>query len=585
MCGIVGIVGTDAAPGLVERMTQTLRHRGPDRQRTWSGRGVELGHTRLAILDLSPAGDQPMTLGPLTITYNGEIYNFRELRSELPGPFHSDCDTEVLLHLFEREGARSLQRLCGMFAFAIWDESSGRLFAARDRLGIKPFYYRELEGGGLAFASEIKALLELGRPAVDITALRDYLTYKYVPEPKSIYSGIRQLPPGHTLIWADGQSRIERYWTPANLPAIDDSDQAVERLGELLSDIVPAHTIADVPVAVFLSGGIDSTTLVGHLEHARTVTLGTDIARRDEAPYARQIAEHFGTEHEEEVATGVDLDEALETIPRVFDEPFGDTGAWATYLVSRLARRHSTVALSGEGGDELFCGYQWYTKWLTQGSSAVQRALATVLPPFSGAGRSSQRRSLHGLELYGAFLGPFTPQQRQALLGPALAIDGYDDLWHFRRHWRKDLAPIKRMQWADLHTFLPGDLLTKVDRSSMAHSLEVRPPFLDHRLVEFALAVDADLLRDVRGNKGKLIVRRLMEPRIPPGFFDRPKRGFNLPFKSWVGRRRGLLEAALDRLADARVIRRPRRPALTNEQVWTLLTLDSWLVQSGATVR
>ncbi len=582
MCGIVGIVGSDSDPELIERMTHSLRHRGPDRQRTWAAEGVRLGHTRLSILDLSEAGDQPMALGPYTLTYNGEIYNFRELRSELPGPFRSTSDTEVLLHLFARHGAGCLERLQGMFAFAVWDASAGRLLAARDRLGIKPLYYRELESG-LAFASEIKALLELGRPTVDPTALRDYFTYKYVPEPKSIYAGIRQLPPGHWLTW-DGQLRIERYWTPRAETVFTDEGEAVERLGELLGEIVPAHTIADVPVAVFLSGGIDSTTLVGHLDRPRTVTLGTDIKRRDEAPFARQIAAHFGTEHHEDVAASLDLDEALDAIPRVFDEPFGDTGAWATFLVSRLARRQVKVALSGEGGDELFCGYQWYSKWLTQKSSRLYRALARLLPPFSGSGRSSQRRAARGLERYAAFLGPFTIEQRRHLLGPALAVDGYDDLWHFRRHWREDLEPVKRMQWADIHTFLPGDLLTKVDRSSMAHSLEVRPPFLDHRLVEFALAVDAPLLRDVPGNRGKLIVRKLMEPRIPPGFFDRPKRGFNLPFKDWVQKRPEIVSGALDRLADSRIIRRPRRPRLTNEQTWTLLTLDSWLRQTGATV-
>jgi asparagine synthase (glutamine-hydrolysing) len=582
MCGIVGIVGTGELPEpeLIERMTARLAHRGPDRQQTWSADGVQLGHTRLAILDLSEAGAQPMTAGPFTLTYNGEIYNFRQLRQRLPGPFRSDCDTEVLLHLFAREGARCLDHLRGMFAFAIWDASRHRLFAARDRLGIKPFYYRELPEG-LAFASEPKALLELGRPAIDHDALRDYLTYKYVPEPKSIFSGIRQLPPGHTLTW-DGGVRIERYWSPSASVEYADADEAVEQLGEMLETIVPEHTISDVPVAVFLSGGIDSTTIVGHLERPRTFTLGTDIRRRDEAPYARQIAEHFGTEHHEEVAGGVDLDEALETIPRVFDEPFGDTGAWATYLVSRLARKQVTVALSGEGGDELFCGYQWYSKWITQRSNPLMRTLAAGLPAFSGAGRSAQRRAASGLEKYAAFVGPFTAQQRRQLLGPALRSDGYDDYWHLRRHWREELEPIKRMQWADLHTFLPGDLLTKVDRSSMAHSLEVRPPLLDHRLVEFALALDPALLRDVRGDRGKLIVRKLMEPKIPPGFFDRPKRGFNLPFKSWVQRRSGLLDSALDRLADARLIRRPRRPALTNEQTWTLLTLDSWLRQNGA---
>ncbi|MDX1502244.1 MAG: asparagine synthase (glutamine-hydrolyzing) [Thermoanaerobaculia bacterium] len=581
MCGIVGIVGAPE-PAPLEQMTDDLAHRGPDDRGVWRGDGAEIGHTRLSILDLSTAGRQPMELGPHVLTYNGEIYNFRELRRSLPGPFLSDSDTEVLLHLLAHEGPGCLHRLRGMFALAIWDRRERRLFAARDRLGIKPLLYRELPGGGLAFASEIRPLLELGRPPVDRTALRDYFTYKYVPEPKTIYQGIRKLPPAHCLTWQSGRLEVRRWWEPASRPPVVDPDAAIEELGELLAQAVPEHTVSDVPVAVFLSGGIDSTTIVAHLDRPRTFTLGTDVKRRDESVHARRIAEHFGTRHQEATAGAVDLDEALDTIPRIFGEPFGDTGAWATYLVSRLARRHVTVALSGEGGDEIFCGYQWYSKWITDRSTLLLRWMAALAPPFASGARSAQRRTSRGLERYGAFLGPFTGVQRRALLGPALELDGYDDLWHFRRHWREELPPVKRMQWADLHTYLPGQLLTKVDRASMAHSLEVRPPLLDHRLVELTLALDPSLLHDVERGRGKVIVRRLMEPRIPEGFFDRPKRGFNLPFKTWVRKRRGLLDGALDRLADARVIRRPRRPALTNEQTWTLLSLDRWLTASGA---
>jgi asparagine synthase (glutamine-hydrolysing) len=444
---------------------------------------------------------------------------------------------------------------------------------------MKPFYYREIEGG-LAFASEIKALLELGRPAIDRLALRDYLTYKYVPEPKTVYSGIRTLPPGHSLRW-DGAVHIERYWSPATRVLVTDADEAVAGLATLLEEIVPAHTLADVPVAVFLSGGIDSTTVAAHLERPRTVTLGSDVKRRDESPVARQVAAHFGTDHHEEIAASIDLDEALEVVPRVFDEPFGDSSSWATYLVSRLARRHAVVALSGEGGDELFCGYQWYSKWLTLRPNLFHRLLAGSLPTFSDGGRSSQRRSASGLEKYACFLGPFTPRQKASLIGEALAATDYDDLWHFRRYWREDLEPLKRMQWADLHTYLPGDLLTKVDRASMAHSLEVRPPLLDHKLVEWALSLDTGLLRDVEGGRGKLIVRSLMAPRIPPGLFDRPKRGFNLPIRDWLRRQPHLLGTALDRLGEAGVVERPRFAHFTNEQSWTLLALDRWLLQVG----
>ena len=580
MCGIVGIVGSTPEPEVIERMTRRLTHRGPDHQEVWRGPGAHLGHTRLAILDLSAAGNQPMTFGDLTITYNGEIYNFSELRRQLEGPFHSDGDTEVLLHLYARDEGRCLDQLRGMFSFAVWDARRQHLFAARDRLGIKPLFYRELPGG-LAFSSEIKALLELGQPPIDQTALRDYLTYKYIPEPKTVYSGIRRLPPGHCLSW-DGELRIERYWSPSTEILITDFDEAIPRLDALLGEIVPEHTISDVPVAVFLSGGIDSTTVVAQLNRPRTVTLAMDIKRRDEAPVARLVANHFGTQHHEEEASSVDLEEALNIMPGVFDEPFGDSGAWATYLVSRLARRHAVVALSGEGGDELFCGYHWYSKWLTDRSTLVNQVMAALLPPLSRGARSAQRRAATGLERYAAFAGPFTTQQRQALLGPALEIADYDDLWHYRRFWREDLEPLKRMQWADLHTYLPGDLLPKVDLSSMAHSLEVRPPLLDHRLVEFALSLDTGLLRDVEGDRGKLVVRRLMEDRIPPGIFDRPKRGFNLPVADWVRKQPELLTSALDRLAEREIIRRPRTFRLTNEQTWTLLFLDRWLEQSNA---
>ena len=247
MCGICGIVRAAPDEGSIERMTRSLSHRGPDFQDIWRDSGVALGHTRLSILDLSPAGNQPMRLGHLTLTYNGEISPFRQLREQLPGPFRSDGDSEVLLHLYAQHGPSCLEMLRGMFSFAIWNSRDQTLFAARDRVGMKPFFYRELSGG-IAFASEIKALLELGCPAIDRLAVRDYLTYKYVPEPKTAFSGIRNLPPGHSLLW-DGSLKIERYWSPATDVTVTDFTQAVEELDALLSEVVPAHTLADVPVA------------------------------------------------------------------------------------------------------------------------------------------------------------------------------------------------------------------------------------------------------------------------------------------------------------------------------------------------
>jgi len=582
VCGIAGIVGAVPDPVVIERMIDRLRHRGPDDRGEWHSEDAHLGHARLAILDLSSAGHQPMVRGQLVITYNGEVYNFRELRRQLPGPFRSDCDTEVVLALYAEEGDRCLHRLRGMFAFAVWDAHRHRLFAARDRLGIKPLYYREL-AGGLAFASEIKALLELGRPPVDASALRDYLTYRYIPAPKTVYGGIRELPPGHTLAWEAGRGlEIARWWEPSTAGAVTDMDEAVQRLDRLLSTAVPMHTLADVPVGVFLSGGIDSTTTVAFVDRPRTFTLGSEVGHRDEAPLARRVAAHFGAEHHELLAQSVDLDLALDTQPRLFDQPFGDSGSWATFLVSRMAREHVTVALCGEGGDELFCGYQWYRRWSEPPLSPALRAASRVLPVFSALGRSLQRRAAIGLERYAAFLSPFTVEQKRALIGPRIDGDGYDDLWFYRRHWREELPPLKRLQWADLHTYLAGDLLTRVDRASMAHSLELRPPLLDHELVELALSLDGSLLLDSATGTGKLVVRRLMAERVPAGLFERPKRGFNLPIRRWVARRPWLLDDALDRLAEAGVIRRPRALGFTGEQAWALLTLDRWMTSSGA---
>lgn len=582
MCGIAGIVGAVPDPAVIERMVDRLRHRGPDDRGVWRCEDAHLGHARLAILDLSSAGHQPMVGGQLVITYNGEVYNFRELRRQLPGPFRSDCDTEVVLALYAEEGDRCLHRLRGMFAFAVWDARRHRLFAARDRLGIKPLYYREI-AGGLAFASEIKALLELGRPPVDASALRDYLTYRYIPAPKTVYDGIRELPPGHTLVWEAGRGlEIARWWEPSAAVAVTDMDEAVQRLDRLLSTAVPMHTLADVPVGVFLSGGIDSTTTVAFVDRPRTFTLGSEVGHRDEAPLAREVAAHFGAEHHELIAESVDLELALDTQPRLFDQPFGDSSSWATFLVSRMAREHVTVALCGEGGDELFYGYQWYRRWTEPPPGAAVRRVAGLLPTFSALSRSLQRRAAVGLERYAAFLCPFTVEQKRALIGPRLGWDGYDDLWFFRQHWREELPPLKRLQWADLHTYLAGDLLTRVDRASMAHSLEMRPPLLDHELVELALSMDDRLLLDPDTGTGKRVVRRLMAERVPAGIFDRPKRGFNLPIRRWVARRPRLLRDALDRLAEAGIIRRPRALGFTGEQTWALLTLDRWMTSSGA---
>jgi len=352
------------------------------------------------------------------LTYNGEIYNHERLRAGLPGPWHSTGDTEVLVHLLAKQGSACLDRLVGMFAFAAWDTRERRLLLARDRLGIKPLYYQVLPDG-IAFASELKALLVLGQPEIDASAVRDFLFHGYIPAPKSIYRGIAKLPAGHTLTWSAGRINIERYWNPSTTIAARSSDDTVQELDALLRDVVPAHTLSDVPVGVFLSGGIDSALTAYYLETPRTYTLGFDAGARSETDAARRAAEHLHTEHLEMTAPLADFAEALDRIPALFDEPFGDSAAWSNYLIAQFARREVTVALSGEGGDEIFCGYPRYWSSIGARSTILNRSLARFLPPLSRLGSSMQRHSYVGLPAYAAALGGLTALQIESLLASA----------------------------------------------------------------------------------------------------------------------------------------------------------------------
>lgn len=558
-------------------MTERLRHRGPDDGGTFEAPGVALGHRRLSILDLSTAGHQPMTLGALALVYNGELYNFRALRSELPGPFVSESDTEVLLHLWAREGPRCLARLQGMFAFALWDGATRTLFAARDRLGIKPFHYAELSDG-LAFASEPKALLALGPRSPDPAALVDFLTYKYVPAPRTAWQGIAALPPAHLLRF-DGRLVVERWWWPDATVKAESEESSVAEFSARLRDAVVSHTLSDAPVGVFLSGGLDSTAIVSHLDRPSTFTVGFDTGDRDDARYARLVAERFETRHHEETVAAPDLEEALDAVPQLYDGPFGDSSSWATFVVSRAARRSVKVALSGEGGDELLSGYGRYERFLGARPSRALGTLSRLLPPFSSAARSLHRRGAGGLALYDALVSAFPLPQKRALLAPGLVPSDYDHLWALRRHWREDLEPSKRMQWLDLHTYLPDDLLVKADRASMAVSLEVRPPFLDHRLVELALALPPERLR--RDGRGKWILRRALAGRVPAEVLSRPKQGFSMPVRRWAEGAPDLVAEALRRLARAGLLRHGRPRRLGGEQTWSLLVLDRWVRHAG----
>ena len=574
-----GIIAGPYLRARVVAMTSRLRHRGPDAEGLWVDQDARLalGHRRLAILDLSEAGNQPMTRGDLVMAYNGEGYNHVALRRRLGGPYASASDSETVLRAFAEWGDRALTELTGMFALAVWDRRRRRLLLARDRLGIKPLYYRA-RPDGVAFASELKALLALEAPPVDRSALCDFFTYKYIPAPKTAYQGVCKLPPGSVLVWQGGRVEIERYWQAEPSCVIADPVEAGQRLDALLAQVVPEHQMADVPTGVFLSGGVDSATMVSYLAHPRTFTLGYDVAHRDEAPAARRVAAHFATDHREERVSPAAFEAALDAVAGVFDEPFGDSAAWSNLEVARLARRHVTVAISGEGGDELFLGYQRHGKLLQPAGGRWTRAAAGLVPALSLTGRSLQRRAATGFERYAILSGPFTQRQIRALLHPALLADGDDDpFWAYRPWWRPDLEPRKAMQYFDLHTTMVDGILTKVDRTSMAHSLEVRPPLLDHRVVELALSLAPDLLRSADGRSGKLVLRRLMAPRLPAGHLDRPKSGFNLPIRRWSQAQPEILRGALERLAAAGILRRPRLARLGSEQIWSLLVLDRWL--------
>jgi len=579
MCGIAGIIGSQACVATARAMSERLKHRGPDGDGVWQQPGAALAHRRLAILDLSEAGHQPMVFDSQVLTYNGEIYNHERLRAGLPGPWRSSGDTEVLVHLLARHGSACLSSLVGMFAFAAWDTREQRLLLARDRLGIKPLYYRLLTDG-IAFASELKALMVIGQPEIDRSAVRDFLFHGYIPAPKSIYRGIAKLPAGHTLTWQAGRVSIERFWNPSTAITVRSSEDTVHELDALLREVVPAHTLSDVPVGVFLSGGIDSALTAYYLEAPHTYTLGFDLGKkRSEAAAARRAAEHLRTIHMEMTAPQADFAGALDQLPALFDEPFGDSAAWSNYLIAQFARREVTVALSGEGGDEIFCGYPRYWSRIGARSSMFNRALARYLPPLSRFGSSMQRHAYVGLPAYAAALGGMTALQVDSLLAKEWQEPDYDYLWFYRQHWIANLSPPAQLRWLDLKTGLAEGLLTKVDRTSMAHSLEVRPPLLDHRLVEFMLSVDPDMLVDQQKHRGKLLVRQLMEPRLPPGHLNQPKSGFGLPVHRWLTRNPRILRDAVQRLMERGVLRR----AVSSEfrRAWYLLVLDRWLTALG----
>ncbi len=648
MCGIVGFLGGHAswssdAEQVLVRMSTTLAHRGPDGSGHWipsAGPRVGLGHRRLAILDLSDAGRQPMASGSgrYVVTFNGEVYNFAELRTELEGlghRFRGHSDTEVMLAAFEQWGVeRACTRLNGMFAFAVWDSSEQLLTLARDRLGKKPLYFLNHEGL-LLFASELKAFKVVPgvRLEVDRNALALYLRHNYVPAPLTIYAGAEKLEPGTTATfrvrdgavqrcggsryWDGGRTLLESRGSRRDMREAD----ALDALESLLLDAVRLRMVADVPLGAFLSGGIDSSLVVALMQRAssrpvRTFTIGFEQTGYDEAVHAAAVARHLGTDHTEVYLTGADALAVVPRLPMIFDEPFADSSQIPTLLVSQVARQHVTVALSGDGGDESFLGYSRYT-WARNLLESLQWAPA---PLRRGFGRTLQAIPSGAWDALAGSIRPFLPARfrysapgdRVHKLAGLLTASGNRDLYRaFITHWPDPPALVKRgrepfsvlermvptrnndefveeMARLDLLTYLPDDILVKVDRASMAVSLEVRAPLLDYRVVEFGGRMPFGLR--MRDGNGKWLLRALLHRFVPRELVERPKMGFGVPLDAWL---RGPLRHWAEELLDeARLrregyfepepIRRAWREHLSGRAqrqylLWDVLMFQSWL--------
>jgi len=568
MCGIAGLMDTRGRRAidrdLLVAMTDRIAHRGPDGDGFHLGAGIGLGHRRLAIIDVA-SGQQPLYNedGTVAVSFNGEIYNFQELATELAAKghrFRTHCDTEVIVHAWEEWGERCVDRFRGMFAFAIWDENRETLFLARDRLGKKPLYYALLDDGMLLFASELKALLvhpELPR-RLDPTAVEDFFAYGYVPETKSIYRDVAKLAPAHHLTVRRGQKippPVE-YW---DLACREDGpkreDEACEQLVAMLQDAVKVRLISEVPLGAFLSGGVDSSAVValmaeGSQEPVNSFSIGFKQAEYDETAYADQVARQFHTRHFSRTVDADDFD-LVSRLAGIYDEPFADASAIPTFRVCALAREHVTVALSGDGGDELLAGYRRY-RWHAGEErirgmfpDAVRRSLFGTLgrlyPKADWAPRRFRAKStlleLAASSLEGYFLNVSTLNDtvRGQLYTPRFTreLQGYHAREQLVRTFGKAPTddPLMRAQYADIKTYLPGDILTKVDRASMASSLEVRAPLLDHRFVEWSAGLPAGL--KLHDGVGKYVFKRALESRLPHNILYRPKQGFAVPLAAW----------------------------------------------------
>jgi len=632
MCGIAGFVdpaGRVADPeGVLSRMTSAVTHRGPDAEGRWSRDGAWLGHRRLSIIDLE-GSRQPLANedGDVVVVFNGEIYNFGDLRPGLAARGHDQRthgDTEVLVHLYEEKGRRLLDDLVGMFAFALWDAKRRRLLLARDRMGQKPLYWCRTPGGGIAFGSELRVLME--HPAVervvDPLALRKYLLYDCVPAPATILAGVHKLQSGEWLEWHDGRVETGFYWDqvgpdPATLP--QDERGVQELLWQRLRESTRLRLIADVPLGVFLSGGIDSSTVVALMaelmppDRIKTFSIGFENKSFDESSYAREVAQWFGTDHREEILSPQTMLDLLPDILGSMSEPLADGSLVPTYLLSRFTRRHVTVALGGDGGDELLLGYPTFQAHrAARALGLLPRALwrGAVAPlvrhlPVSTDNISFDfkvKRFVEGMgwppeERHFVWIGGVAPDRQERLLSEPLraataGADVFDDVARYRGRCRA-LDEYGRLSYLYSKIYMQDDILVKVDRATMAHGLEGRAPFLDHRVVELVMALPTRW--KLRGLTMKYILKRMLRGKVPDAVIDRPKKGFGMPVGEWLkGPLRPLAQDLLseDALRGAGFFEPKTVHGLLEEHaagradhrkvLWSLLAFQLWLRRYGA---
>jgi asparagine synthase (glutamine-hydrolysing) len=625
MCGIVGILDTrgrrEISRSLVARMNETQHHRGPDEGATHFEPGLGLGHRRLSIIDLA-TGQQPLFNedGSVVVVFNGEIYNYQELIPQLAARghvFRTKSDTEVIVHAWEEWGEACVTRFRGMFAFALWDRNQETLFLARDRLGVKPLFYALLPNGELAFGSELKSLLVhpgLAR-TIDPFAVEEYCALGYIPEPRTIFPGALKLAPAHTLCVKRGAPLPEpkEYWDVRfTLDTRLNEREAAEELTARLRESVRLRLISEVPLGAFLSGGVDSSAVVAMMaglssDPVNTCSIGFTEPGFDESEFARAVAERYRTRHRSETVESDDFG-LIDELARLYDEPYADSSAIPTYRVCQLARKHVTVALSGDGGDESFAGYRRYRLHLAEERLrsalplGMRRGLFGLLgrmypkadwaprvlrakSTFEALARNSVDAYFHGVSI-------LRDGMRRELFSSRLLAElgGYTAAEVFHRHARRAGTddPLALVQYLDLKTYLVGDINTKVDRASMAHSLEVREPLMDHLLVEWLAGLPTAL--KVRGQEGKILLKKAMEPYLPHEILYRPKMGFAVPLARWF---RGPLAARVrdsllgERLAATGFFNRAYLERLVDEHqsglrdysapIWTLLMFDGFL--------